>query len=629
MSDTISVKRITIGSVKYLIDDDDTLYDPKTQEEIGKYDRDNDEITYYIYEEEPNFVVKIPYPSNIRFNEKEQAYYDKNKKMIDKDVKEQIDLDRPSKSGEVIIYNNKTREDVVFKRKNQIYWDTGKSEDRPYTYNEGVVIQTIKKIKEKYANETDENKKATLKRTLVGLMPKIQQAKEVDKAEAVSIPKEMEGMEAEERETKRYLREKAWAEEGEKKRLRQIEANKRQEVLEKQRAKEMAETEMMEQADKPALKQQSRDAVSKQYSSIVDKLPMLEKYKNEYWIRSAYSPLTDITESLVATLKNGVLIGDIELIKQLIKLVKMLPKKNGDPITNDVSDFIEKKIVELNPEIQKLEPITKALLYGKNSLFKGEDINKSLKTPLWNSISSVSNYAFKFKQATEDIIRWEKEKKPKKKKEGKGIDNPELYEKAKEIVYSQYPKHSAYRSGQLVKKYKEMGGTYSGEKPKGGLTSWFKEDWKSIGGDYPTYRPTIRVNKDTPLTASEIDPKQAKKQIALKQEIKGDANLPPFQKESEGISLYTNPKIAKKNAVKYLGKNVVLKPSTKKDKKFMVLNPDTNKYIHFGQLGFEDFTKHQDLKRQKNYLNRTANMKGDWKDDKYSANNLAREILWR
>ena len=37
------------------------------------------------------------------------------------------------------------------------------------------------------------------------------------------------------------------------------------------------------------------------------------------------------------------------------------------------------------------------------------------------------------------------------------IDNPELYEKVKRIVYQQYPKHSAYRSGQLVKRYKEMG----------------------------------------------------------------------------------------------------------------------------------------------------------------------------
>lgn len=114
------------------------------------------------------------------------------------------------------------------------------------------------------------------------------------------------------------------------------------------------------------------------------------------------------------------------------------------------------------------------------------------------------------------------------------IDNLELYEKAKKIVYSQYPKHSAYRSGQLVKRYKEMGGTYSGTKPKGGLTSWFKENWKDINPNktkdsYPVYRPTKRVNKDTPLTSSEIDPKQAKEQIALKQKIKGKKNLPAFK----------------------------------------------------------------------------------------------------
>ena len=113
------------------------------------------------------------------------------------------------------------------------------------------------------------------------------------------------------------------------------------------------------------------------------------------------------------------------------------------------------------------------------------------------------------------------------------IDNPDLYEKAKTIVYKQYPKHSAYRSGQLVKKYKDIGGTYSGTKPKGGLSRWFKEKWQDINPNktetsYPVYRPTIRVNKKTPLTASEINPIQAKKQIALKQKIKGSKNLPQF-----------------------------------------------------------------------------------------------------
>jgi hypothetical protein len=44
--------------------------------------------------------------------------------------------------------------------------------------------------------------------------------------------------------------------------------------------------------------------------------------------------------------------------------------------------------------------------------------------------------------------------------------------------------------------------------------------------DYPVFRPTIRVTINTPLTPNEIKHSNFKKQIALKQEIKGDANLP-------------------------------------------------------------------------------------------------------
>ena len=63
------------------------------------------------------------------------------------------------------------------------------------------------------------------------------------------------------------------------------------------------------------------------------------------------------------------------------------------------------------------------------------------------------------------------------------------------------------------------------------LKRWFKEKWKDIGHkDYPVYRPTIRVNKDTPLTPNQIDPKNLQKQIKLKQIIKGKKNLPPFKK---------------------------------------------------------------------------------------------------
>lgn len=105
-----------------------------------------------------------------------------------------------------------------------------------------------------------------------------------------------------------------------------------------------------------------------------------------------------------------------------------------------------------------------------------------------------------------------------------------LYEKAKEIVYAQYKKPSAYRSGALVKKYKSMGGEFLNDGSKN-LKRWFAEGWKDIGNkDYPVYRPTKRIDKKTPLIVDEIDPQNLITQIKLKQKIKGNKNLPPFKK---------------------------------------------------------------------------------------------------
>jgi hypothetical protein len=109
------------------------------------------------------------------------------------------------------------------------------------------------------------------------------------------------------------------------------------------------------------------------------------------------------------------------------------------------------------------------------------------------------------------------------------MNDKRIYEKAKAKVYAIYKKPSAYRSGALVKEYKRLGGTYSGKKTTKGLVRWFKEDWVDIGKkEYPVYRPTKRVDKDTPLTVQEIDKKNLRKQVALKQKIKGKKNLPPF-----------------------------------------------------------------------------------------------------
>ena len=113
-----------------------------------------------------------------------------------------------------------------------------------------------------------------------------------------------------------------------------------------------------------------------------------------------------------------------------------------------------------------------------------------------------------------------------------------LYNKAKEIVFSQYKKNSAYRSMAIQKLYKSLGGKYkeNNDKKLKALTQWKLEKWKDVNPNktttsYPLYRPTIKINKDTPLTIYEIDKADLLKKAKEKQKIKGKSNLPPFKKK--------------------------------------------------------------------------------------------------
>ena len=93
------------------------------------------------------------------------------------------------------------------------------------------------------------------------------------------------------------------------------------------------------------------------------------------------------------------------------------------------------------------------------------------------------------------------------------------------------------------------------------------------------------------------------------------------------LYLYSNPIKAQKKAFTYLGRNAILYKSQNINKKYAIIDP-SGKIINFGQLGYQDYTKHNDKERRKNYLTRTSGMKGNWKDNPYSANNLSRNILW-
>lgn len=106
------------------------------------------------------------------------------------------------------------------------------------------------------------------------------------------------------------------------------------------------------------------------------------------------------------------------------------------------------------------------------------------------------------------------------------MNNPkdkDLYEKIKKDIINKY-KPSAYRSGLIVKKYKEEylkkyknDNAYEGKKNKDGLIRWFNEEWKNQRGEIgykkkgDIYRPTKRINKDTPITFNELSKQQIEK----------------------------------------------------------------------------------------------------------------------
>jgi hypothetical protein len=105
--------------------------------------------------------------------------------------------------------------------------------------------------------------------------------------------------------------------------------------------------------------------------------------------------------------------------------------------------------------------------------------------------------------------------------------------------------------------------------------------------------------------------------------------IPSFNiKKTDKLYKYSNPVEAQRRATYIFGDNGQLYKSTNNKKKFMIYDFLNNKWVHFGQMGYEDFLKHNDLDRRERYLKRATNMKGEWRDNPFSANNLSINILW-
>lgn len=245
-------------------------------------------------------------------------------------------------------------------------------------------------------------------------------------------------------------------------------------------------------------------------------------------------------------------------------------------------------------------------------------------------------------------------------------DDPELYKVAKKMAQS--------NQGDTAKIYQKLGGSFSSDKrlkstkyehPDETLfsineqtfnPSWDqarhelpkdddkksdpKEDLKKGklllkkvygGGSTPVknvvknYRNVIEHLQEH-VKEGKYDKKDVSQSAMLRKEI------PKLEKTKPAIGdpvleEYSNPRIVQQRAFKLFGKDAKVYKSSKKDKKYMMLTPD-GKWVHFGQLPYEDFTRHGDPVRRNNYLSRATKIKGNWKSDPYSPNNLAIHLLW-
>ena len=97
-----------------------------------------------------------------------------------------------------------------------------------------------------------------------------------------------------------------------------------------------------------------------------------------------------------------------------------------------------------------------------------------------------------------------------------------------------------------------------------------------------------------------------------------------METKAQLVKKYSNPKVVKQIAKKLLGNDVKVFYSTRENKKYMIESPD-GKWIHFGQLPYFDFTKHQDEERRDAFRKRNKK----WKTQpKWTAGWLAYNLLW-
>lgn len=107
-----------------------------------------------------------------------------------------------------------------------------------------------------------------------------------------------------------------------------------------------------------------------------------------------------------------------------------------------------------------------------------------------------------------------------------------------------------------------------------------------------------------------------------------------------GIDPYEYLRMIEKNVKLYYNGNLNIEFAKDKKHKIKIMNPDTKKWVSFGGYDNGDFLMYKIMeklkqvekgtadKKQLAYLARAMNIKGKWRDDPYSKNNLAIYLLW-
>jgi len=95
--------------------------------------------------------------------------------------------------------------------------------------------------------------------------------------------------------------------------------------------------------------------------------------------------------------------------------------------------------------------------------------------------------------------------------------------------------------------------------------------------------------------------------------------------KDDDIFKMSNPEEVQKKAFRILGDDAVIYRSNREHKKYAIFDPLKQRYTHFGDIRYEDYTKHHDDERRKDFRRRNAK----WFDyPMYSPAFLAYHLLW-